>query len=78
MRRRLKYANVFYDQLLLESGVLRMHAGSGGSFYVMKYPGADEPVRWQTPRQRHRQLAQQASFQLALGQERTRGSGLRS
>jgi hypothetical protein len=71
MRRRLKYASVFHDQLLLESGVLRMHAGSGGSFYVVEHPAADEPVRWQTPRQR--QLAQQAPFQLAVGHERTPG-----
>lgn len=56
LRRRLKYASVFNEQLLLESGVLRMHAGEGGSWSVIEQATADRPARWQTPRQR--QLAQ--------------------
>jgi hypothetical protein len=71
MRRRLKYASVFHDRVLLESGVLRMHAGAGGSFNVVVHPAAGELVRWQTPRERH--LAQQAPFQLAVGREITPG-----
>ena len=31
LRRRLKYASVFQDQLFLESGVLQIEAGEGGS-----------------------------------------------
>jgi hypothetical protein len=71
MRRRLKYASVFHDRVLLESGFLRMHAGAGGSFNVVLHPAAGEPVRWQTPRERH--LAQQTPFQLAVGREITPG-----
>jgi hypothetical protein len=29
LRRRLKYASMFHDTLILESGILRMHAGAG-------------------------------------------------
>jgi hypothetical protein len=37
----------------------------------VEHPAAGEPVRWQTPRQRH--LAQQAPFHLAVGWEITPG-----
>jgi hypothetical protein len=71
LRRRLKYASVFQDQLLLESGVLRMEAGEGGSFSSAVPVTADQPARWQTPRQR--QLAQQSPFQISIGRELTPG-----
>jgi hypothetical protein len=71
LRRRLKYASVFQDQLLLESGVLRMEAGEGGSSIFAVPVMADRPARWQTPRQR--QLAQQSSFQISMGREITPG-----
>jgi hypothetical protein len=71
LRRRLKYASVFHDQLYLESGVLRMHAGEGGSWSVVEPATADHPARWQTPRQR--QLAQQSPFYISIGKETTPG-----
>jgi len=72
LRRRLKYASVFHDQLCLESGVLRMHAGEGGSWSVVEPATVDHPARWQTPRQR--QLAhQQSPFQISIGKETTPG-----
>jgi len=71
LRRRLKYASVFHDQLLLESGILRMHAGEGGSSSFVVPATGPEPTRWQTPRQR--QLAQQSPFQLSVGREITPG-----
>ena len=67
LRRRLKYASVFHDQLFLESGVLQMQAGEGGSSSFVVPATEDRPARWQTPRQR--QLAQQSPFQLLVGQE---------
>ena len=51
-RRRPKYASVFYDQLILESGILRIQAGSGGSSSFVVPPTAQDPPRWETPRQR--------------------------
>lgn len=71
LRRRLKYASVFYDALFLESGILRMQAGEGGSSSFMVPATSDSPAQWQTPRQR--QLAQHAPFQLAIGREITPG-----
>jgi hypothetical protein len=71
LRRRLKYASVFHDRLILESGILRMHAGSGGSSSFVSPPTGQEPPRWQTPRQRH--TAQRSPFQLSIGRETTPG-----
>jgi len=71
LRRRLKYASVFHDRLFLESGVLRLQAGEGGSSSFVEPATTDRPARWQTPRQR--QLAQQSSFQIAVGSETTPG-----
>jgi hypothetical protein len=70
MRRRLKFASLLYDHVLLEGGLLRMHAGSGGYFAAVE-PVTQEPARWQTPAQRH---ADQASkFQLNIGREAAPG-----
>jgi hypothetical protein len=71
LRRRLKYASVFYDQLFLEAGVLRMQAGEGGSSAFVVPATADRPARWQTPRQR--QQAQKSPFQISVGRETTPG-----
>src|SRR5215472_12709384 len=38
LRRRLKYASVFHDTLILESGILRRHADAGGSFSSVDPP----------------------------------------
>ena len=51
LRRRLKYASVFHDQLFLEC-VLQMQAGEGGSSSFVVPATEDCPARWQTPRQR--------------------------
>jgi hypothetical protein len=71
MRRRLKYASLLYDRVLLESGLLRMHAGSGGSFAVVEHLPLGAQVRWQTPAQRHAEQA--APFQLGIGRETVPG-----
>ncbi len=71
LRRRLKYASVFHDQVLLESGILRMQAGEGGSSSFVVPATGPQPARWQTPRQR--QLAHQSPFQLSVGRDTTPG-----
>lgn len=52
MRRRLKFASLFYDRLLLETGILRVHAGPHGSSSFIVPPTDDDPPRWQTPAER--------------------------
>jgi hypothetical protein len=53
MRRRLKFACLFYEQVLLETGILRVQAGPGGSTSFVSPPTRDDPPRWQTPADRH-------------------------
>jgi hypothetical protein len=71
MRRRLKFASLLYDHVVLEEGVLQMHAGSLGGFSVVEYDLPPEQARWQTPEQRHADQASQ--FQLNIGPEDTPG-----
>lgn len=71
IRRRLKYASIFYERLILESGILRMQAGSRGSSSFVVPPTAQDPPRWETPRQRH--AAERSPFQLSIGRETTPG-----
>jgi hypothetical protein len=70
MRRRLKFASLLYDRVVLEVGLLRLHAGAGGSFAVVEY-GELGSARWQTPAQRGSDQA--SSFQLNVGRETTPG-----
>ncbi len=67
MRRRLKYASVFYDEVLLESGILRVQAGPRGSSSFISPPTQDDPARWQTPAERH--AATGAPFAVAVAPE---------
>ena len=52
MRRRLKFASLFYDRLLLETGIFRVHAGPHGYSSFIAPPTEDDPARWQTPAER--------------------------
>jgi hypothetical protein len=52
MRRRLKFASLFYDRLLLETGIFRVNAGPHGSSSFIVPPTEDDPPRWQTPAER--------------------------
>jgi hypothetical protein len=65
MRRRLKFASLFFDKLFLEAGVFRMDAGPSGYFDV--WEPARDGTRWQTAAQRR--AAQTSSFGLAVGRE---------
>lgn len=70
-RRRLKYASILFDQLLLEGGVLRLNAGPSLSFSVVELFNPQAPARWQTATARH--AAEKNPFQLAIGKEDTPG-----
>jgi hypothetical protein len=52
MRKRLKYASLFYDRLLLESGIFRVQAGPTGSSSFIVPPTVEDPPRWQTVAER--------------------------
>ena len=65
MRRRLKFASLFFDKLYLEAGVFRMDAGPTGYFDTLE--PARDGTRWQTGPQRS--AAQASSFGLAMGRE---------
>ncbi|MGO8896695.1 MAG: hypothetical protein ACLQB1_44420 [Streptosporangiaceae bacterium] len=65
MRRRLKFASLFFDKLYLEAGVFRMDAGPTGYFDTLE--PARDGTRWQTAAQRS--AAQASSFGLAMGRE---------
>jgi hypothetical protein len=52
MRRRLKFASLFYDRLLLETGILRVNVGPHGSSSFIVPPTDADPPRWQTPAER--------------------------
>ena len=53
LRRRLKFASVFYDRLLLETGILRVQAGPTGFSRFIVPPSEQDRPRWQTPAERH-------------------------
>ena len=71
MRRRLKYASVFYDRLYLEAGILHLQAGPNGGVNFVEPSTDQRPARWQTPRQRH--LAEQQEFLWLAASEHTPG-----
>lgn len=52
MRRRLKFASLFYDRLFLETGIFRVNAGPHGSSSFILPPTEGDPPRWQTPAER--------------------------
>ena len=52
MRRRLKFASLFYDRLFLETGIFRVNAGPHGSSSFIVPPTEGDPPRWQTPAER--------------------------
>jgi hypothetical protein len=52
VRRRLKFASLFYDRLFLETGIFRVNAGPHGSSSFIVPPTEGDPPRWQTPAER--------------------------
>lgn len=65
LRRRLKFASLFYDRLLLETGIFRSYAGPTGASSFIVPPSDQDPPRWQTPAERHAGTG--VTFAVALG-----------
>lgn len=72
IRRRLKFASLFYDHLLLESGILRVQAGPTGSSSFLVPPSDEDPPRWQTAAERH--AASGARFVIAITPDNAPGA----
>jgi hypothetical protein len=71
VRRRLKFASLYFDHIFLEGGTFRMSAGPNGSFGFAEPPKEGELARWQTPAQRGAE--QRRPFTLSVGAEKTPG-----
>ena len=71
VRRRLKFASLYFDHIFLEGGTFRMSAGPRGSFGFAEPPKEGEVARWQTPAQRGAE--QRQPFTLSMGEEKTPG-----
>jgi hypothetical protein len=56
LRRRLKFASLFFDRLLLETGIYRVNAGPTAASSFIVPPTEDDPPRWQTPADRHARI----------------------
>jgi hypothetical protein len=69
LRRRLKFASIFYDRLLLETGIFRAYAGPTGTSSFIVPPSEQDPPRWQTPAERHAGTG--VRFAVAIGREGT-------
>jgi hypothetical protein len=76
MRKRLKYASLFYDSLLLESGIFRVQAGPTGSSSFIVPPTAEDPPRWQTVAERR--AATGATFVVAVSPDGAPGAAPRA
>jgi hypothetical protein len=72
VRRRLKFASLYFDRVFLEAGIFDMSAGPGGSSGFVRPPLDGEIPRWQTPARRGAE--QRRSFTLGVG--RDQGPGL--
>jgi hypothetical protein len=67
VRRKLKTASLLYENVILESGVLRLSSGPQGSFSVVEYRPPGDTPDWETAVARRQ--AQQHPFSLAMGRE---------
>jgi hypothetical protein len=72
LRRRLKFASVFYDAVLLEAGTIDITAGPHASSRL-RFPNgsAETGARWQTPAERGK--LQSSPFAIGIGREDTPG-----
>lgn len=67
LRRRLKFASLFFDRLLLETGIYRVNAGPRGASSFIVPPTEGDPPRWQTPAERHERTG--VKFAVALSKD---------
>jgi hypothetical protein len=64
IRRRLKFASIAFDAIWLESGILNVNAGPGGSSAIRQH---DQGAEFQTEEQR--KVRQTGGFAISLGTE---------
>ena len=76
LRRRLKFASLFFDRLLLETGIFRVHAGPSGASSFIVPPTEHDPPRWQTPAERHAGTG--VPFSVAIGEDGAPAATLRT
>jgi len=67
VRRKLKTASLVYENVMLESGVLRLSSGPQGSFSVVEHRPPSDTPDWETAVARRQ--AQDHLFSLAIGRE---------
>jgi hypothetical protein len=71
VRRRLKFASLYFDYVLLEAAIYDVSAGPGGWFGGTSPPMEGEEPRWQTPRRRGAE--QRQDFTISVGREQGPG-----
>jgi hypothetical protein len=71
VRRRLKFASLYFDYVLLEAGIFDMSAGPDGSSGFVRAPMDGEIPRWQTPGRRGAE--QRRSFTVSVGRDQGPG-----
>jgi hypothetical protein len=67
VRRRIKYASLSFERVLLEAGIYKLQAGPGGSWGVLEPPPYEAEPGWQIATHRH--AAKATSFGLNMGRE---------
>ena len=72
VKRRIKFASLYFDQVLLEEGIFDMSAGPGGSSGFVRPPLEGEVPRWQTPPGRGAE--QRRSFAVSVGRDQGPGA----
>jgi hypothetical protein len=75
LRRRLKFASLFFDRLFLETGIYRVNAGPRGASSFIVPPSETDPPRWQTAADRHARTGRK--FTVAFSEEPPPGGDLR-
>jgi hypothetical protein len=71
VRRRLKFASVYFDCVLLEAGIFEVSAGPDGSFGAVRSPLDGELPRWQNPARRGAE--QRQPFTVSVGRDQGPG-----
>ena len=71
VRRRLKFASVYFDHVLLEAGIFDVSAGPGGWLGAVRPPLDGEIPRWQTPGRRGAE--QRQPFTVSIGRDQGPG-----
>jgi hypothetical protein len=65
VRRRLKFASVYFDHVFLEAGIYEITAGPSGAFGSIRTPRDGEVPRWQSPV--HRGAGRRQPVQVTFG-----------